>query len=443
MVDWCLTPSLFGNLRCISDANKKSGLWVMMTTRLIFASIISFLMVPAASAGGLYLREFGTPSQGTATAGAPVLAEDASTAFSNPAGVFKLEGDAETMVTGLFLHSSTKFSDDNNNTVKGNNGGDAGGNIVGGAFYHARKLDDKWGVTVALNSLSGSALDFDDGFYGRYTGDEVDLLTVTLATSLAYKVNDELAVSFGIAAIYGQLELEAAIPRLVGGEPTPATDGRAKIKDGDDYDFTPTASLLWQAADDWRFSLGYLGENTLRFNSDLDLKLAAGVGRNDINADVKIKIPQSIVAGGMHEVNDKLSLLARLAWEDWSTLESVPITTSKVDGAIPLNWDDVWSLSLGYRYKNNDRWTTYAGVAFDSDPTEADDRVSILPADRQVRYAAGFTYKIDAKRQIGSTLTYIDLGSAKTNNVNSDRGTFSGKYSTNELYVFGVNYNWR
>ena len=414
----------------------------MNVLRSIIASSALLFMITSASAGGLYLREFGTPSQGSATAGSPVLAEDASTAFGNPAGVFKLESDAETMVTGLFLHSSTKFSADKNNTVEGNNGGDAGGNIVGGAFYHARKLDDKWGVTVALNSLSGSALDFDDGFYGRYTGDEVDLLTVTLATSLAYKVNEELSVSFGLAAIYGQLELEAAIPKLTGGTPTPDTDGRAKIKDGDDYDFTPTASLLWQAADDWRFSLGYIGENTLRFNSDLDLKFAAGVGPDDIDTNVKIKIPQTLVAGGMHEVNNKLSLLARLAWEDWSTLESVPITTGKGGGEIPLKWDDVWSISLGYRYKNNDRWTTYAGIAFDSDPTEADDRVSILPADRQVRYAAGFTYKIDAQRQIGSTLTYIDLGSAKTNNENAG-GTFSGKYSTNELYILGVNYNWR
>jgi long-chain fatty acid transport protein len=414
----------------------------MRIPRTLAASIVFLFMITSASAGGLYLREFGTPSQGTATAGAPVLAQDASTAFSNPAGVFKLEGDAETMVTGIFLHSSTKFSADNNNTVTGNNGGDAGGNILGGAFYHARKLDEKWGFTFALNSISGSALDFDDGFYGRYTGDEVDLLTVTLAPSFAYKVNEELSVSFGIAAIYGELDLEAAIPRLIGGEPTPGTDGRAKIKDGDDYDFTPTASLLWQAADDWRFSLGYLGENTLRFDGDLDLKLAAGVGRNNLGIDVKIKIPQAIVAGGMHEVNDKLSLLARLAWEDWSTLDSIPVTTSIAGGEIPLNWDDVWSLSLGYRYKNNDRWTTYAGIAFDSDPTEADDRISILPADRQLRYAAGFTYKIDAKRQIGSTLTYIDLGSAKTNNVNDDR-TFSGKYSTNEIYILGVNFNWR
>jgi len=418
----------------------------MNIARLILVGSTALIAFSNASAGGLYLREFGQPSQGTAGSGSNVLAEDASTAFENPAGVFNLEGDSEWMATGIVLHSSAKFSKDENNTVTGNNGGDAGDTLAGGALFHARKLGEKWGLTFSLNSVAGSALDYDDDFVGRYTGDETQLLTVTLLSNVAYKVNDELSIAAGPVILYGQLELDQAIPDSlpVNQPPYPvaANDGRAKIDNGDDYDVTLSVSALWQATDDWRFSLWYLGENELKFDSDLELNLPSGITLDHIGADVTIKFPQALAASALYEVNNNLSLTGRLAWEDWSRLESVPLSTNAGGTAIPLNWDDVWSISLGFRYKTGDRWTYYGGIAYDSDPTASEDRIAILPADRQIRLASGFTYDIDEKKTIGATFTYIDLGNASTNKASSG-GQFSGDYSTNEIFILGVNFGWR
>ena len=418
----------------------------MNISRLILAGSASLIMLSTASAGGLYLREYGQPSSGTAGSGASVLAEDASTAFQNPAGVFNLEGDSEWMATGIVIQSSIKFSQDENNTVTGGNGGDAGGTLAGGALFHARKLDEKWALTFSLNSIAGSALEYDDDFVGRYTGDQTELLTVTLLSNVAYKVNDELSIAAGPVIIYGQLELEQAIPSSLPANqppfPVAADDGRAKIDDGDDYDVTLSASALWQATDDWRFSLTYLGENELKFDGDLKLTLPSGISQDDIAADVTIKFPQALAASALYDVTNKLSLTARLSWEDWSELDAVPLSTNDGGGAIPLDWDDIWSIGLGFRYKTGDRWTYYGGVAYDTDPTEAENRIAILPADRQIRLATGFKYDIDEKKTIGATLTYIDLGNARTNKTTSG-GQFSGEYSTNEIYLLGVNYGWR
>jgi long-chain fatty acid transport protein len=50
------------------------------------------LTIPVTTyAGGLYVLEFGTPSMATASAGANALANDASTAFHNPAGTMPLQ----------------------------------------------------------------------------------------------------------------------------------------------------------------------------------------------------------------------------------------------------------------------------------------------------------------------------------------------------------------
>ena len=55
-----------------------------------FAAIA--LTASTAQAGGLLLYEFGTAEPGLAAAGYAVRAQDASTSFTNPAGMTKLDG---------------------------------------------------------------------------------------------------------------------------------------------------------------------------------------------------------------------------------------------------------------------------------------------------------------------------------------------------------------
>ena len=50
--------------------------------------VLGFVFSPLSSqAGGLYITEFGTPSSGVSHAGAAAVANDASTALHNPAGM--------------------------------------------------------------------------------------------------------------------------------------------------------------------------------------------------------------------------------------------------------------------------------------------------------------------------------------------------------------------
>ncbi len=129
----------------------------------------------------------------------------------------------------MVVDSKVEFDWDSSTTIPGNDGGDAGGTLLGASVFHPRRLSEDWGLTFSLNSFSGRALDYSDGFVGRYQGDEVELLTVALTPSIAYKVNDELSISLGVPLLYGQLDLEAAIPPLLGAA-TPNRDGRAKSK---------------------------------------------------------------------------------------------------------------------------------------------------------------------------------------------------------------------
>ena len=114
---------------------------------LVAASSTAF--ATSASAGGLYIWEFGQPNQGASGAGAGALALDASTVFMNPAGITWLE-QPERMATGIIIDSTVKFSQDpaaalrppavpdGNGERPAGNGGDAGSTALGAAFAFAK-----------------------------------------------------------------------------------------------------------------------------------------------------------------------------------------------------------------------------------------------------------------------------------------------------------------
>jgi long-subunit fatty acid transport protein len=102
--------------------------------------------------------------------------------------------------------------------------------------------------------------------------------------------------------------------------------------------------------------------------------------------------------------------------------------------------------SLGLRWKPNNRYTYYTGIAFDTDPTNASDRTADMPMDEQIRLSGGVTYERDNGHKIGGVLTYADYGNAKIDNggnrLNGDEWTVKGDYSTNYLVFLGLNYGW-
>jgi hypothetical protein len=68
------------------------GLYKRISVLFVVGSVFLISSTTAAIAGGLYINEFGTSAMGTAGAGAHAYANDASTAFHNPAGMTRIEG---------------------------------------------------------------------------------------------------------------------------------------------------------------------------------------------------------------------------------------------------------------------------------------------------------------------------------------------------------------
>ena len=147
-----------------------------MTRKLLFVFLlVSGILVPPAWAGGVWLYEGGTPDLGTAGAGRAALAEDASTAGANPAGMTRLDrSQMLAAVQGLYVNSrfDTELAG-----FGGGDGGNAGGFVPSGGLHYVHLVTDDFRLGISTGSYFGLGVDYSDDWSGRYYTTEAELLT--------------------------------------------------------------------------------------------------------------------------------------------------------------------------------------------------------------------------------------------------------------------------
>ena len=392
--------------------------------RLCSSALLCLLASPS-WAGGLYITEFGTPSMGTANAGSGAVANDSSIAWHNPAGMTRLSGTHAQGTAGLVI-GNVKFDADSNTPVPGGDGGNAAINpapVLNGTVVHS--LTEKLKVGFALGSIVGAGLDYGNNWAGRQQATKTKLLTLTGIPSVAYKQH-WLSVGVGLTINYGKLDtfkLKA---------PNPA---QSTIEiDGDDFEFGFIGGVLVEFSDQTRLSVRYLSET--KYNFDGDIKISGGaLGGFESNSDLEIVFPQMVVVHFYHELNDQFAIVAQADWEDWSAFKDVPLSVSSVgSGAIPRNWNDTYKLGGGIHYRPSKPWLLRTGFAWDSSPVDSKDRTADMPADRQLRFAAGAQYQWSDRLNVGGNFVFLDAGNAKINSSN-----LKGDYKSNEVFFFALN----
>ncbi len=401
----------------------------MRRTVLLGLAIALLLMGVATEAmtGGLYVNEFGTSSMGVAGAGANARANDASTAFHNPAGMTRL--DDHQFMGGLAAgFSEIRFkSDPDTPSTSGGDGGDQGGffPIVGSQYVH--KLTDRFRLGMALTSISGSALVPGDEWVGRNEVTELTLLTITALPSVAFRATDWLSIGGGVGVTYGNLDFDLRSPL-----PSPL-EPKIKIENADDFALAWIVGVLLEPDPGLRFGVVYQSETEFELDGDLKLPVGSTPG-----IDLDIDLAQAVRMGVYWDVTDRFAVLLSAAWEDWSELKNIPLSVGGIGAALPINFKDTWKGGIGFEYQLLDALRLQTGFMWDTSPVKDSDRIASFPIDRQFRIATGARYNYSDALTLGLSFVYIDLGKSKLNT-----GNLKGHYEQNRAFVFGINMQWK
>ena len=417
------------------------------------------LMGSAARAGGLLLYEYGTAEPGLAAAGYAARAQDASTAFTNPAGMTQLDG-TQVLVGGQLMWMNTQFSIDGA-TSPGLGSGDGGrvygsnGYVPGGGAFLTHRVSPDLALGFAVAGNFGSMLDYDDGWVGRYRVQDADLVGVSVMPSIAYRVNDQLSLGAGLNGMYGMFDQRVAINNAL----PSLGDGRLEIDD-DTWGWGANVGVLYEPTPDTRLGLTYTSEIDLDFRGPAQFSgigpiltaLLQSRGLLDARVDVGAKVPQQVMGSVYTAIDDSWALLGNLGWQDWSEFGETEIgidnTQSPISLTNPLSFDDTWHAAVGAQYHTNDRWKVNFGLAYDSGFQDGNDVSPLFPVNSAWRFGIGGERQAGESFKWGFTTELLYGGNLHVDKrsmlppVLSGRGDLGGSYDQTLGVVLTVYGNW-
>jgi long-chain fatty acid transport protein len=424
------------------------------------AAVVWLGAAATAHAGGLIAYEVGTADVGLASAGYGARAQDASTVFTNPAGMTRLDG-SQALVSGQLFRANTQFSV-GQGTSPGLGTGDGGyavgwdGWFVGGGAFFSHRVSPDVSLGFAVAGNFGAPLEYDDNWVGRYYVREGTLLGVSFLPSVAWKATEKLSLGATVNAMYGSYTNRVAINNV-----NPAFgDGQLKLEDTT-FGWGVNLGLLYEVDARTRFGLTWNSEVDLDFEGPAEFSgLAPGIStvfgnRGLLNSSIKvgITVPQQIMGSVFSQVNDRWAILASVGWQEWSRFGQVQLGVDNSLNPVSLTKDlpfkDTWHFAVGAQYRLSDPWLLNFGIAYDTKFQDGPTISPLLPVNDAWRFGAGAQQQLSKTAFWGFAFEYLYGGSLDTNLQSTapvalgGRGDVVGSFNDTGTFFMSAYYNWQ
>lgn len=341
------------------------------------------IILPSVAQGqGFGISEQGACAMSRASASVAEPCEDGSAIYFNPAA---LAGAKRTVLGGggTPIFGSSRFTGDNGTTTKQKK------TFLGSPvhFYFQYGLNEKVSLGVGFYTPYGLGVEWPLDFGGRFVTHQADLLTGYLQPTLAYAVNDRVAVGGGLTVAISSVTLKrredlARVP-LAG---APGLTFGALVESHTDFvDTSLTASkasgtganvgVLFKANDRVRIGARYLTKVTIAYDGTAvfapiagtyrvtktnALGLPVGTPLNPFVSEVQaalqsqatsteLPMPAHVAVGLSVHAHPRLKLFGEYQWVGWSAFKSVVLDFSK-----PIPADDV--MVQNYRNTSTERF---------------------------------------------------------------------------------------
>jgi long-chain fatty acid transport protein len=398
-------------------------------------------------AGGFYLPEIATPgSVGTAGVANVTNVDDASSAFTNPAGMTYREKDQ--VEAGMEVLIPINKFDSDIATAGGSDGGNAGKPAVIPGLFVVKGLNENLKLGFSVAAVAGGGLDYGENFVGRYQAYKAALQTVGAGPSLGYKINDMLSIGAGIYMLYTTFNQKIAVNQSFFG----ANDGTVHFDDIDDISYQWTAGLIFQPTDRLLFGFTYLSEADIDLSGDLKTSGLQGAFQNFLgSADsitVDFDLPESFAFGLRYRVTENLTLLADSNYQRWSQFSETNVKIDVGPGGETIvtgfdrDWKDTWHVGGAFKYHLGENHLVAMGISYDSSVVTNKDRTADLPLDEQFRVAAAFGKENPIGLSYSLSTSCVYFGEGKMDQTRQGE-RFKGEFDTNYLIFVAASVNYK
>lgn len=430
-------------------------------------------------AAAFALQEQSASGLGNAYAGGAAAAEDASTVFTNPAGMSRMPG-VQAVIEGNLICPSAKFNDNGSQPAAfqpslGGTGGDAGSCQGTPAIYLVAPINKQWAVGVGVNAPFGLKTNYDSGWLGRFQALESKIETINVNPAVSFKPSDTITIGAGASwqrfkttltnnvnyagafatgaqqAAAAGLIPAAIVPALVGSVVGLQSDANVN---GSDSSWGWNIGVLWEPdkqtriGASYRSAINYTINGTVSFNNPTPVfpdaiagagaVIAAGTNAFLANGNVSadIKVPESANLSIFRQVDDKWDVMADIQYTGWSSIQNLTVVRSSgaVLEVLPLNFRNTWRGSIGANYHYNNQWMFRGGVAYDQTPFHDAQVTARLPDNDRTWIAIGVQYKPIPNLWIDVGYAYLIISDPNINQNGGNtaqNGLIAGSYSSN------------
>ena len=398
--------------------------------------------VSPAFASAFMLREQTPDLTGNAFVGGAAKAYDASTVFSNPAGMVRLDqNEFDAAVSGIFPHAS--FSGENFMGPGVTTSGTTGSNAVSPAAIGSNAgvigitPDLKLGLSVT--TPFGQRVSYPGDFVGRYHGLVTSVTDIAVSLALAYRINDHWSVGGGPIIDYFHARVTSALNL----GPLDAFGNTVGDARGDDFGVGYNLGILYQYDEHTRIGLDYRSRirHTISGKQSISVpgELAGAVpgvasALSNLNSDIKagVTLPDNLALSFYHDLTPRLAVMADLQWTHWAVFNQIGIvpTNGSPTTTLSENWHDTIFAGIGANYKLRDNLVLQSGFAYDQSPVTDGNRNARIPDKSRLDLGIGAAYDvIPGVRLALAYLHAFPTGKANINNVsNSTSGQLVGHY---------------
>jgi long-chain fatty acid transport protein len=430
-------------------ARKSIVLMVVLTFGILLFSAGNLM------AGGFLLEAQGAKGLGNAWAAGGAAVEDASTIYSNAAGITRLSGsqvDAIVFISKPYIKFDNKGSTTSpvvgGAPLTGGNDGDAGTWAIFPNLYYAQQITEKLHAGIGFNVPFGLKTEYDREWVGRYYAVESKIQTYNINPAVAYRITNWLSLGAGFSAQYINAKLSNAVDfgtiGALGGAPTApqSLDGFAKME-AHDWGWTWNGGILIEPTENLRFGVSYTSDidYTLKGDAKIDAPaaaagIAAAAGLVNTDAKANVTLPGRAEFGAYWRLHPKFALMGDILWTHWSELDQLKIKLDTGTNVVTtFDWNDTFRYSLGANYYASENWTVRAGIAYDETPIPGSKhREPRVPDNNRIWTTIGLGYRVSNFLALDLAYAHVFVEDGKThkNGLGNDiaRGALYGNYDT-------------
>jgi len=372
----------------------------------------------AAASGFALLTQSGS-GMGNAYAGAGARAEDASTIFSNPAGMAFLHGK-QLVVAANLIGVSRQFSDSGSTpaTLPARPLGSLADSSERLSWipnvYFSSEITPKLHLGTGINAPFGSTTEYQPGWVGRYQALKSSIGTINANPSLSYQINE--AVAIGVGLDYQRVNAE-----FTNAKNLPGGDGKSTMS-GSDAAWGYNVGALFSLNSGGRIGVAYRSSIQYKLRGAALITTAAGAVAFNQAVTADIKTPDNLSLSYFRALDnnwDVMGELTRTGWSSFKEIRIVQVSTGATIGLTPENWSDTWRIALGASHHFGEQWTARVGLAYDQSPVSDAFRTPRLPDSDRTMLSFGGQYKLNK----GSVLDFGYAHLFVTNStVNNNKG---------------------